>query len=159
MSIDTQRGSSDHAALTHVWEWFHLHARQRMQCINFFLVAVAFLVAAFVTLLKEHQYAMGAATALFAAWLSWWFRRLELRTKALVKAGERAMKPLQKRLSDEVGIPEMEILRLVEKPEERWTSYGDVLWVIHWTTIFVFLIGSAYALYLMGIRLCFATCS
>jgi hypothetical protein len=129
-----------------------------MQCINFFLVAVAFLVAAFVTLLKEHQYGMGAAMALFAAWLSWWFRRLELRTKALVKAGERAIKPLQKRLADQVGIPEVQILELVETPEKNWTSYGDVLWVIHWTTIIVFLIGSFYALYRMGVRLCFATC-
>lgn len=155
---EDRQETSDLAALTHAWDWFQLHAKQRMQCVNFFLVAVAFLVAAFVTVLKEQHYAVGAAIGLFAAWLSWWFRRLELRTKALVKAGERAMKPLQGRLSDKVSIPELEILRLVETPEKKWTSYGDVLWVLHWTTFVVFLIGSCYALYLAGVRVCLATC-
>ncbi len=155
---DDRQGASDQAALTHAWNWFHLHAGQRMQCINFFLVAVAFLVAAFVTVLKEQQYAVGAAVGLLAAWLSWWFHRLELRTRELVKAGERAMKPLQRRLSEEVGIPELDILRLVETPEKKWTSYGDVIWVLHWTTLLVFLIGSGYALYLAGVRVCLDTC-
>ena len=38
--------------LDHAWEWFSLHARHRMQAVNFFLVAVAFLSAAYVSALR-----------------------------------------------------------------------------------------------------------
>ena len=55
MSADAEQ-----AALEHAWQWFALHARQRMQCVNFFLVAVAFLAAAFVTGLKDDYYAVAA---------------------------------------------------------------------------------------------------
>jgi hypothetical protein len=34
-------------ALDHAWNWFNLHAGQRMQTFNFFLIATAFLIAAY----------------------------------------------------------------------------------------------------------------
>ena len=33
-------------AREHAWNWFALHATQRMQAFNFFVVATAFLIAA-----------------------------------------------------------------------------------------------------------------
>ncbi len=146
------------AALDHAWDWFELHAGQRMQCVNFFLVAIAFLIAAFVTALKEKDYPLAVAVGLLGAWLSWWFHRLELRTKELVKGGEAAMKQSQRQLAEDTGVEALEILKRVETPEKKWTSYGDVLRMLHWTTLVAFLVGSAYALYLAGVRLCFRTC-
>lgn len=145
-------------ALEHSWNWFALHAGQRMQCVNFFLVAVAFLIAAFVTALTGKHYALAVTVGLLGAWISWWFHRLELRTKELVKAGETAMRHSQQRLAAESRIEELEILKRVETPGKRWTSYGDVLRMLHWTTIVAFIVASAYALYVAGVRLCFAMC-
>jgi len=56
-------------ALDHAWNWFVLHVRQRMQCFNYFLIASAFLFAAYGTLLKENPWA-SFATGLIGAWIS-----------------------------------------------------------------------------------------
>jgi len=34
-------------AREHAWNWFALHATQRLQAFNFFVVATAFLIAAY----------------------------------------------------------------------------------------------------------------
>src|SRR5207302_790594 len=59
-------------AREHAWNWFALHAAQRMQTFNFFIVATAFLIAAYASLLEKHP---GAAAVLAAvgAWIAFWF--------------------------------------------------------------------------------------
>ena len=151
---DEQKRVRDQAALEHAWQWFPLHARQRMQCVNFFLVAVAFLAAAFVTALKDKHYAVAMGVGLLGAWLSWWFHRLDLRTKELVEAGQAVLRHSQRRLATQTGIEELEILKRVERPVRCWTSYSDVIRVLHWTTLVAFLGGAAYA---AGVRLCLVT--
>jgi len=74
-----------------------------------------------------------------------------------VKAGEEVLKHSQHRLAKETGIAELDILKRVERPGKCWTSYGDVICVLHWTTIVAFLEGAVYALYLAGLRFCFVT--
>jgi hypothetical protein len=56
-------------ALEHAWNWFNLHAAQRMQTFNFFLVATAFLIAAYASLLEKLPLA-ALAVALIGAWIS-----------------------------------------------------------------------------------------
>jgi len=154
-----QERAVEELALQHAWEWFALHARQRMTCVNFFFVAVAFLAAAYVRALTNNR-AVAVAIGLVGAWISWWFHRLDDRATALVHAGEDAMSPLQKRLATETGIRELEIVERVNA-SKKWTSYHEVLLVLHWTTVLAFLLGAGYALYLAGMRLYFltATCS
>jgi hypothetical protein len=77
-------------ARDHAWNWFALHAAQRMQTFNFFLVATALLVAAYATLLEKHRDA-ACVVAVLGAWLSLWFNRVDYRNRQLVKAGERAL--------------------------------------------------------------------
>jgi hypothetical protein len=40
-------------AREHAWNWFALHATQRMQAFNFFVVATAFLIAAYASILEK----------------------------------------------------------------------------------------------------------
>ena len=147
----------DRAALAHAWDWFALHARQRMHCVNFFLVSVAFLAASYVTALTNKFYGVGVGISVLGVLVSFWFHRLDLRTKELVKAGEAAMKPLQARLAEAAGVADLEIAKRVDTPGIRWTSYGHVLRMIHWTTLVAFLVGCLYALYLGGLRFCLPT--
>jgi hypothetical protein len=144
-------------ALEHAWEWFALHARQRMKCVNFFLVAVAFLAAGYVTALTKELDGLAVGIGVLGAWISWWFHRLDVRTKELVEAGQDAMKPLQHRLAEAAGVGELEIVKRVDPPGKRWTSYGEVLWMLHCTTLLAFVAGALYALYRAGVRLCFLT--
>jgi len=144
------------AALDHAWDWFALHARQRMQCVNFFLVAIAFLATAYATALTRELAGLAIGISLLGAWISFWFHRLDQRTRELVEAGQNALKPLQQRLAEAANTEQLEILKHVDPPGQKWTSYGEVLCMLHWTTCFAFLVGACYALYLAGVRLCLA---
>ena len=80
--IDSQKEARNHA-----WSWFALHANQRMQTFNYFLIATAFLFAAYGALLDKNRVA-AVGVAILGAWLSFWFNRLDRRTRQLVNAGE-----------------------------------------------------------------------
>ena len=138
-------------AIDHAWNWFALHAGQRMQSFNFFLVATAFLVAAYGTVLEKHR-GVAAGIGLLGAWVSFWFNRLERRTRQLVKAGEAALASSQDRLASISGIPSLSILKAVEKKAPGSSSYSVVINIIQWTTLIGFLLGAAYAGWLVWKR-------
>jgi hypothetical protein len=133
-------------AREHAWDWFALHAAQRMQTFNFFLVATAFLIAAYASLLEKHG---GAASgvALIGAWLAFWFNRLDARTRQLVKAGERALAASEAQLAATAGIADLNIVETVEQPDPGTSSYRRVIKVIQWTMFAVFLLGGGYAVW------------
>src|SRR4051794_38095729 len=95
-------------AREHAWNWFALHAAQRMQAFNFFLVATAFLVAGYASLLEKYR---GAAfcVALLGAWVAFWFHRLDMRSRQLVKAGELALTALETQLAEKTQIEQLKI--------------------------------------------------
>ena len=133
------------SALDHAWNWFALHAGQRMQSFNFFLIATAFLVAAYATVLKEYR-EVAAAIGLLGAWISFWFNRLEHRTKQLVKAGEKALAPSQERLAAVTDIESLRIVVAVDEKAPGSSSYAKVIDMIQWTIFVAFLAGAVYAL-------------
>src|SRR5438552_14800921 len=94
---EAQKDSLDYA-LDHSWKWFELHARQRLQAVNFFLIATAFLVKAYVDTIP-HPF-MGAAIALIGIIISACFYLFEIRIRQLVKAGENALIPVQQLLAE-----------------------------------------------------------
>jgi hypothetical protein len=136
----------DKVALDHAWNWFNLHAGQRMQTFNFFLVATAFLIAAYASLLEKLPLA-ALAVALVGAWIGFWFTRLDNRTRQLINAGEDVLKAYQKNIAKSTNIPALEILNKVESPTSNASSYRVVIAVIEWTIVFVFLFLAAYASY------------
>jgi hypothetical protein len=133
-------------AREHAWNWFALHATQRMQTFNFFLVATAFLAAGYASLLEKHR---GAAfgVALLGAWLTFWFNRLDIRTRQLIKAGERALAALEAQLAATTNMDDLKIVEAVEQPEAGTFSYRRVIKVIQWTLIAIFLLGAGYAVF------------
>jgi hypothetical protein len=121
-------------AREHAWNWFALHAAQRMQTFNFFLVATAFLIAGYASLLEKNHWA-AFGVALLGSWLALWFYRLDTPSRQLVKAGERALAILEAQLSATAGIPDLKIVENVERPEPGTSSYRRVIKVIEWTIL------------------------
>lgn len=134
------------AAFEHGWDWFSLHAAQRMQAFNFFLVATAFIVAAYGTVLEKHP-AVAVGMSLLGAWIAFWFNRLERRSKQLVKAGEAVLMPVEETLAALTGIPAVAIIAAVETKPRGVSSYAKVISAIQWTVLFGFLAGAAYAVW------------
>jgi hypothetical protein len=131
-------------AREHAWQWFSLHAAQRMQAFNFFLVAIAFLAAAYANLLDKSP-EVAVVVALLAAWIAFWFQRLDARSRQLVEAGEQALIRCQAQLADRASIPALNLVTSVENPVAGASRYTLVIKVIQWTVFAVFLAGAAYA--------------
>jgi hypothetical protein len=82
-------------ARSYAWNWFALHSGQRMQLVNFWLVAVAFLGAAFVQARTGNLRAVAVGICVAGAVSSVGFAMLDARTRRLVLLGEVALKTLE----------------------------------------------------------------
>ncbi len=135
------------AALEHSRALFAMHAGQRMQLVNFFIVAAAFLTGAFVNALAPDsapQNYVAAAISSVGVVVSVLFLFLEQRTKKLVKIGEGALKSLERGLADELKLDE---LRLCERAEcESGVTYGFALWYFYRVVAAAFALGTLWAL-------------
>jgi hypothetical protein len=81
---------------SYAWNWFALHAGQRLQLVNFWLVAVAFLAAAFVQAKASHLTAIAFGVSVTGAVSSLAFMRLDVRTRQLVRVAENALSVFEK---------------------------------------------------------------
>jgi hypothetical protein len=129
-------------AREYAWSWFALHASQRMQHLNHFLIAAAFLFAAYGTALPHNEVAaIGVALVGFLTCLA--FHRLELRTRELVKLGEDALRCVEDVLAGRVGIPELRLTARAEKPERKFMgTYRQAIQTLEWSIAIGF-IGAA----------------
>lgn len=138
---DERKTEQIHLLRDHAWDWFALHANQRMQAFNFFLVATGFLVAAYASAI-EKQPAIACGVALLGAWVTLWFNRLDTRSKDLVRAGERALRESERQLA---GLAESSALEIVEQVEisRSWVpSYSATFCWIQSAIFLVFIVGA-----------------
>ena len=84
-------------AQSYAWNWFALHSSQRMQLVNFWLVAVAFLAAAFVQAQASGLHTVALGVSLTGAVASFSFLRLDARTRLLVQIAEKALLRLEEK--------------------------------------------------------------
>jgi hypothetical protein len=84
-------------AQTYAWGWFALHAGQRLQLVNFWLVSVAFLVSAFVQASSNHMVAVAVGVSVTGVVSSLAFLKLDVRTRQLVQVAESALRHLEKK--------------------------------------------------------------
>ena len=116
------------------WNYFALHAQQRLTTVNFYLVVATTLTAAAVASFGENFGFPGLRlpTGLLLSLLSFVFWRLDFRNRELIKAAEAALRSFEAsgRIDDGNGEPPVEWLftREDRRSEERklqtsWTSY------------------------------------
>jgi hypothetical protein len=134
-------------ALTHASAWFDTHAAQRQNFVSFFLVAMAFLSAAYVGALTQDLRGLAAAVCITGVAISVAFLLLDLRNRELTRAGERPMKELQSRLAAALGMDSLRIIEAIDQPQHRWISHGKVIRSMHTTSILVFVAAGGYALF------------
>lgn len=135
-------------ALDHAWEWFSLHAKQRMDLINFFLVATAFLAAGYASGLQAKVPIVSAAVCVLGVVITICFQRVEQRTRELIRLGEAALHEIEAMMAEQLGLTCITLVQRADKKSNRFTSYGVALRVLHVATLFFFLLGFAYAVWL-----------
>jgi Flp pilus assembly protein TadB len=79
----------DRMAFDYAWNYFSLHSGQRMQSLNFFLIAAAFLASSYVTAIVGGHPLIAAGLSLLGAFSSLVYR-IERRVRGLIHAAEGA---------------------------------------------------------------------
>jgi hypothetical protein len=133
-------------ALDHAWGWFALHADHRMKSVNFFIITIAFLTAAFVTAIRFGHPLSGIGVSAAGLILTICFSRIEQRIRELLKASEEALKPLQDMLAKRTAIDAFKMLDIVEAAKKPFTRYSHVILALHLTAMAMFVSGALYAL-------------
>jgi uncharacterized membrane protein YedE/YeeE len=135
----------DVLSVNHAWSWFELHAAQRLQMLNFWLISIAFLVAAYVAALDKHR-PLACVIAAFGACLTLCFHRLERRTRELVRLAEGALSRFQSCMAQSTGVNEMRILELAAPNRRRmFSTYGRVILVMQYLVLLAFVAAGVYA--------------
>lgn len=92
-------------AREHAWQYFALHAEQRMRAFHFFLILSTILIAGSLTATREDllpRYA-GALGLYSLAFFSFVFWKLDQRSRTLIQTGEAALKAFEALLLAEEG--------------------------------------------------------
>lgn len=130
----------------HAWEYFKLHAEQRIRVFNFYILLVVAMVAGLVTVLKEGPAVPYAASAicLLIVFLSFIFLQLDTRTSSLVQNAERTLLLLEEdeRLPDRPdGSPHPGRIFTREKYETKRAAEFNLVWTYTscFRTVFIIL--------------------
>lgn len=140
--------------LDHAWQYFALHANQRMSLVNFFLILAGLVLAGLATCLQRTGpiQLLGVALGLLLTVVSFVFWKLDQRVAFLLKHAERAMAQI------ELSLP-IAAARLVSNEREQTekaVSGGFLLFRI-WTygTAFRFVFALMGSTGIIGATLCF----
>jgi hypothetical protein len=133
-------------AMEHSQSWLELHANQRQNLLNFFLIAIAFLFNAYVGAVNTHRNLLAATIGLLGAAISVGFTAMDLRNRDLTRAGEHAVKDLENLLAHRIGMPSLRIIQHIDRPRHPWLSLGKIIRAIHIVVGIVFAAAAIYAL-------------
>lgn len=98
-AVSTDRDDSLTALRDHAWEYFELHADQRLKTFHFYILLETGLVAAMLLAVRVGQpdLRMLAVIGLTMVFFSYVFWKLDYRTKGMIKVAEEALKLFERR--------------------------------------------------------------
>lgn len=122
------------AAMDHAWNWFTLHADQRIRTMNMYFVIFALLTAGYGTFLGLKSHWIAAVLAGIGAIASLAFFLLEERNRTLVKLAEHPLRKLQSTLAETASLPSLLMLDAADTAH-GWKRMAKYSWVFRAITI------------------------
>jgi hypothetical protein len=108
----------------YAWNYFIVHAEQRLKTFNFFLVLCAIICAALTAIIKDTpDVRIGIPLALLLSFLSFIFWKLDIRNKQLIGHGEAALKLIEQNLTLGHQDDKLQVLKIFTY-EESITKHG-----------------------------------
>jgi hypothetical protein len=134
-------------AQTYAWNWFALHAGQRLQLVNFWLVAVAFLASAYVQARSNHMDAIAFGVSVTGVVSSLAFMLLDVRTRQLVQVAESALRHFE---ASGVAAGMDEVTELVKASDQmrrsRFDSYRVIIRGLQLSVACMFVLAAVFSL-------------
>lgn len=118
------------AALKHAWDWFALHAQQRMQTVNFFIALEGGLVAGAGYAFKEDAPGLLLVLGLLITLMAVLFMLVEERVKFLIKLSENVLCEEQAYLGRVCATANMEFVRQSDVAAPKMPTYGKIFRVM-----------------------------
>ncbi|MGJ0298450.1 hypothetical protein NG744_05765 [Aliarcobacter cryaerophilus] len=85
-----------------VWEYFKLHAEQRLKTFHFYIIIITLLVGSALTILKDKEYTFFIFIGILMSFFSFIFWRLDIRNKELINMAEEEIITLEKEFDAKV---------------------------------------------------------
>ena len=111
-----------------LWKYFELHANQRMQMMNFYIVIVSLFLTALVAMFcsKEDLKVCESALCVGVIFFSWIFMMFDKRTRSMIKNCEKAIKKIEmkyiEKFDAEIMVFTQEELQTKIKKEMTYTK-------------------------------------
>lgn len=137
--------SIDKMAFDYAWGYFTVHAGQRMQSVNFFLLAAAFLVGAYVNAMANGHPGLAVGISLLGGFASLIFFRIERRVRELIHAAEAALRPIEEAMARRTEIPALRILHSVAAVTPGAWHYSKVFKMLYLAVGIGFVLAAIYA--------------
>jgi hypothetical protein len=112
------------SAFQYAWNWFDLHAKQRMQSMQFFLVISGALAAATGASIEGKAYVVALILSVLITILSILFYLVEKRVKNLVKLSESALLKLEEHISRKTQLSDIRLAHRSDASGETMVTYG-----------------------------------
>jgi len=112
----------------YVWEYFKVHAQQRMSLFNFFVVFSSLATTCLVATFQEKTRAptVGMAIGVLLIIISFTFWKLDERVRFLIKHAENALKWIESTYPLEDDVVNPHVLRLFTCEEKHTKCNGDL---------------------------------
>jgi hypothetical protein len=133
-------------AMTYAWNWFSLHSNQRMQLVNFWIVAMAFMAAAFAAVSQKDLWWISSGLAFCGLATTYAFAYLELRTRVLIDIGRDALRTLEVQLMLATGMPSMNLAQTGKANGRNVMKYKHAIGLLHAVIGSAWLAATIYAM-------------
>lgn len=150
----------------YLWDYFQLHATQRLSTFNFYIVLSTLISTGLFTTFREHVEVLAAGPVLgfMLIYLSFVFWKLDERNKNLIKRAETALKVLEQQMLAGLSLPQADLLAIFSRealetevlrchhstrPWSSFYSYSDCFRFIFILFASIGLLGSLFSSYLL----------
>lgn len=134
-------------AQNYAWSWFTLHAGQRLQMVNFWLISIAFLAAAFVQAFVNDLFIVATGVSVTGLLCSVAFLRLDMRTRSLVHVGEAALRHLEVKRAEDAQEEVLELVAAADRSRtSRFDSYRYIIQGLQLAVAGMFVLATMYSI-------------
>jgi hypothetical protein len=107
------------------FQWFSIHAEQRLKLLNFFLLIAGFCIAGFFAALQAKNHLAASVVSILLVCMSYLFKQLDRRTSQLIKHAEDYLKESLGSVSSELKSQAANFVSRAEQKDGLW-SYRQI---------------------------------
>lgn len=132
-------------ASEYAWNWFSLHAGQRMQVVSFFILASSFLTTAYVAAMQKNLFIVAGFIAIGGAATSLSVLGFEGRTHDLLDVGRKALATIEEVISSRCEIDLVKLVANTPGPRLAAPKYRRVIGALTLVASALFALGATYS--------------